>query len=489
MASMIDRRHVLAGLGAGLAAWAFDAGAGSWVSRAEAATRASLPPVPQLDGELLVEGDALAQAADDFGHIVRRYPLAVLRPRSVDDIQKIVIYANTNGLEVAVRGAGHSAFGQAQAKAGLVIDTSTLAEIHAIAADAVVVDAGVTWDEVVDRSFAIGRRPPALPESLDHTVGGVLAAGGVSRAAHRAGLAADNVLELDVVTGAGQRVTCSATQHADLFDAALGGFGQHAIIARATLRLVPASPRIRVYSVVYPQLPRLLAALTAMADEQRFDELRGTIVTAPDRKWLFVLEGAKHHGLADPPDDVAMLRGLSDDALGTSLAERRYLSWVRRAEITTGFVEAAKLGAVPHPRLDLLLPADAAEDILRDLLDGLSPDDLACLPVVLMALPARASGVRALAGMPASDRCFALTVPRFAAADPSNVESMLSANRAIFERARDLGAKRFGTGAIPFTQADWVDHFGGAYGSQVQRKATYDPRRVLAPGSGLWARG
>lgn len=488
MPTMIDRRSILSGLVAGVAAWAFDPGTLSWVTEAEAATRAHLPRVPALDGQLLLDPEALAGAADDLGHIVQRFPVAVLRPKSIDDIQKIVAYGNEHGLQIGVRGAGHSAFGQAQVRAGVVIEMANLATIHAITANAIVVDAGVRWDDVLCRAFALGSRPPALPDLLDHTVGGVLSVGGVTSAAHRAGLAVDSVLELEVVTGKGERLICSPSRHADLFDSALGGLGQHAIIARATLRLVPASPRVRVYTVAYERLSDLLGALTAMADERRFDELRGRIVTAPEGEWGFVLEGAKYWAGAAPPDDEAMLRGLGGGAVDTSRAERDYRGWARRFLATTEHLDLAKLSSLPRPRLSLLFPTIAGESILTDLLDALDPDELAGQPISLVALPRRNELGRGAAGVPDADRCFALTVHRFARSAKTSVEAMLATNRAIFERARDLGATHHGACAIPLTQGDWVEHFGGDYLSFIQRKASYDPRSVLGAGSGIFTR-
>ena len=46
--------------------------------------------------------------------------------------------------------------------------------------------------------------------------------------------------ELQVVTGRGELVTYSRTQHRQLFDAMLAGGGQHAPVMRARVRLVPA---------------------------------------------------------------------------------------------------------------------------------------------------------------------------------------------------------------------------------------------------------
>src|SRR4029453_1014256 len=70
-----------------------------------------------LSGTLLFDDNARQATADDFGHIVHRLPLAVLKPGSIEDIVKLVQFTNRRGLKVAMRGNGHAIFGQAQVDA------------------------------------------------------------------------------------------------------------------------------------------------------------------------------------------------------------------------------------------------------------------------------------------------------------------------------------------------------------------------------------
>src|SRR5499426_3330971 len=67
-----------------------------------------------LSGTLLFDDAARQAAADDFGHIVHHLPTAVLKPGSIQDIVKLVQFANRHGVKVSMRGQGHAMFGQAQ---------------------------------------------------------------------------------------------------------------------------------------------------------------------------------------------------------------------------------------------------------------------------------------------------------------------------------------------------------------------------------------
>jgi cytokinin dehydrogenase len=169
----ISRRTVLAGAAAAVVA--FDPANLGWLTSADAAPGVR---IPALDGELLVDEASRAAVADDYGHIVHRTPVAVLRPGSVRDIRKVVRFANQHGLKVAVRGQGHSTYGQDQTT-GVVIDSSTLATVHRIGRGHAVVDAGVRWLELIKAAVLAGQTPPVATDYLGLSVGGTLSVGGI----------------------------------------------------------------------------------------------------------------------------------------------------------------------------------------------------------------------------------------------------------------------------------------------------------------------
>src|SRR5439155_3669871 len=123
-----------------------------------------------LRGALLTDLEALAAAADDFGHTVHEPPAAVLRPGSADDVAAIVRYAAGRGAHVACRGRGHATSGQAQVAHGIVVDSSTLAAIHEVGPGGAVVDAGASWRSILDATLAAGLTPPVVTDYLDLSV-------------------------------------------------------------------------------------------------------------------------------------------------------------------------------------------------------------------------------------------------------------------------------------------------------------------------------
>src|SRR5690242_18049641 len=126
----VSRRNFLRGALAAVAVVGFDAHFRSWVTAAELATAKTVEGFPSFDGQLLTDEASLGAVADDYGYLVHRRPMAVLRPGSVDDVVRLLEFTSRHGIQVAARGQGHSTNGQAQVEAGVVVEMSSLATIH-----------------------------------------------------------------------------------------------------------------------------------------------------------------------------------------------------------------------------------------------------------------------------------------------------------------------------------------------------------------------
>jgi FAD/FMN-containing dehydrogenase len=100
-----------------------------------------------------------------------------------------------------------------------------------------------------------------------------------------------NVLELNVVTGDGNELTCSPASNPDLFDGVRAGLGQCGIITRASLRLVRAPARVRRFQLSYRNLGALTADQRLVLTEQRLDQLQGAILPDGPGGWRYQLDG------------------------------------------------------------------------------------------------------------------------------------------------------------------------------------------------------
>jgi len=474
----ISRRTLLTGA-AGVAAAtvvAFDPVGLGWLTEADATPGVALPG---LDGELVLDEESRTEAADDYGHLVHRKPIAVLRPGSVRDVQRMVRFANQHRLRVAMRGQGHSTYGQAQASGGVVIDSSTLATIHKVAADHAVVDAGVQWLDLVKATLAKGTTPPVSTDYLGLSIGGTLSVGGIGGATSHHGLQVDNVLALDVVTGEGDLVTCSRTQNRDLFDSVLGGLGQFGVIVRATVRLIPAETTARVYHLSYPDLASFTAAQrTALAD-RRFSYLEGQL-TPTATGWSYVLEGVQYYTPPNTPDDAALTAGLHP--AGVEISDLPYFVWLNRIYDLVQQLEALRL---PGPWINIFIPDGATDAYVAGVLAETSPADAGGV-VLLYPVPRELIKQRFVM-LPDTPVVFLLALLR--AVSPPNdadVQRLLATNRNQYDRVKALGGTHYPVGAIPLTPADWRAHYGRRYPEFAAAKRRYDPNHVLTPGQGIF---
>jgi cytokinin dehydrogenase len=477
----ISRRDLIKGLFATSAIVGFDLVSRSWV--AEASGGGDFSQLPPLDGTLTTDPASLAAAADDFGHIIHRTPVAVLRPGSVEDVVKMVRFAREHDIRVAGRGKGHTAFGQSQAGAGVVIDMTTLNRIHSIGQDRAVVDAGVVWRDLLLVTIPAGLTPPVLTDYTRLTVAGTLSVGGVSGRSYVHGAQVDNVLELQVVTGEGHLVTCSESENKSLFEAALAGLGLCAVIVRATIRLIPARERAQTLRFFYPDVPSMLADLRFLINAERFDHIRGMSVPTPGG-FAFFVEATSFY-TSEAELTASPTQGLNFIPGSQQTEDRTYFEYTDLVVQLIDSLNAAGLGGFPHPWLDLFVPDSKIDDFASQTIAALDPSLFLPGSLILFYPFVKSRLTRPMLRTPDEEVFFLFdilrTIPHAA------VDSVVAENRSLYEHNRDLGGKFYTISAVPVGRHDWMKHFQPFWGQLVSEKRRHDPDNVLGPGPGVFA--
>src|SRR5260370_10267605 len=133
-----------------------------WVTQTSDSAR-PFDRLPKLDGALLLDEASCRAIATDQGNMFHRVPAAVLRPGSVQDIVAMVRYANQHTLKVAIRGDGHSRYGQTQAEAGMVIDSRSLNTVRVRTPRSADAQPGVFSSAVADATLLKGLTPRLFP--------------------------------------------------------------------------------------------------------------------------------------------------------------------------------------------------------------------------------------------------------------------------------------------------------------------------------------
>lgn len=444
--------------------------------------------LPELDGAVLLDRARRDSMATDFGGHFHRVPAAVLQPRSARDVAKIVRFANRHRLKVAMRGQGHSQYGQTLAADGVIIDSTTLNDVQLSGSRTVNAKAGASWNDVTRLTLARGLTPPALGNTMTLSVGGILSAGGISNSSHLHGAVVDNVVELDVVTGAGDMVTCSARRNRELFELALGGMGQCALVTGARLRLVPAPTYVARRELFYEDLATFLSDARRLAIEAKVEHLGAHVLPwEPGRDWRFRIETWK---FCDEPDAVdwspieADLGFTSRDERGPIL----YSDYLQR-EAASNAAAAAARNRTPRRLLfiTMCVPWSASEKVLASILDTpLETDDL--FRFVTQPLVAR-KFTRPFLMLPEEDVVLSVWmmfrgVP---IADERRYAERLHSVRGLVEKMRAVGAKVYPPYAPFYTPADWHGHYGSTKWRRLAAgKRKFDPTGALTPGTGMF---
>jgi FAD/FMN-containing dehydrogenase len=115
-------------------------------------------------------------------------------------------------------------------------------EVIAVDAAAGTVDAEgmITYEALADATLAHGTMPAVVPQLKSITLGGAVAGVGIEASSFRHGLVHDTVVELDVLTGDGAVVTCTAeNEHRDLFFGFPNSYGTLGYALRVRARTIP----------------------------------------------------------------------------------------------------------------------------------------------------------------------------------------------------------------------------------------------------------
>ena len=178
-----------------------------------------------------------ARLATPWNVSVPSAPLAVVDAADAGDVARTLRFATAHGIPVAVQCTGHGAW--ADLSEAILVSTGRLTEctIHAEERWARV-GAGVAWQQVLDAAAPHGLAALA-GSSPGVGVVGYTTGGGHGPLARTHGLAADRVRALEVVTGGGQLLRTTATEHPDLFWALRGGKGAVGIVTAIEFDLLP----------------------------------------------------------------------------------------------------------------------------------------------------------------------------------------------------------------------------------------------------------
>jgi FAD/FMN-containing dehydrogenase len=204
-------------------------------------------------GQLLTpESAGYDDARGVFNAMIDRRPAVIARCSGVSDVMAALKLARDSGLEVSVRGGGHSVSGHAVCDGGVVVDVSPMKgvwvdpEAHTARAQA-----GLNWGEL-DRetqAFGLAVTGGRVP---DTGVAGLTLGGGSGWIERKYGFTVDSLLSVELVTADGRYVKASADENPELFWALRGGGGNFGVVTSFEFALHEVGPIVFGGMMLFP---------------------------------------------------------------------------------------------------------------------------------------------------------------------------------------------------------------------------------------------
>ena len=180
---------------------------------------------------------------------VEQYPAMIVMAANSQDVVQAVRFARVNRLNVAVQSTGHGTIRPADGN--MLVLTSALTEIEVDPdRQTARVGAGVKWGMLLEQTHSHGLAP-LLGSSPDVGVVGYTLGGGIGWLARKYGMAADSLVDVELVTAEGQLVHANASENKDLFWGLRGGGGNFGVVTSLTFNLFPVA-EVYAGNLFYP---------------------------------------------------------------------------------------------------------------------------------------------------------------------------------------------------------------------------------------------
>jgi FAD/FMN-containing dehydrogenase len=157
-----------------------------------------------------------------------------------------------------------------------------------------------SYENLVAATLPHGLTPLVVPQLKTITLGGAVSGLGIESASFRHGLPHESVLELDVLTGAGELVT--TTPGDELFAGFPNSYGTLGYATRLRIELEPVRSHVALRHVRFDDLDALCAAVAQIMATQEWDgedvDYLDGVLFSPTESYLTLGTRTDHHGPA-----------------------------------------------------------------------------------------------------------------------------------------------------------------------------------------------
>ena len=193
-----------------------------------------------ISGTVLRPGEDHYEAARRVHNgLIDKRPALIARCRGAADVSAAVGLARETGLEISIRGGGHNIAGRSVTDGGLMIDLGEMKGMYVDPeARTIRAQGGVIWSEF-NRETAVHGLAVTGGAISTTGIAGLTLGGGLGWLMGIHGLAADNLLSVELVNADGAVLDVTAESDPDLFWALRGGGGNFGVATSLEYRLHP----------------------------------------------------------------------------------------------------------------------------------------------------------------------------------------------------------------------------------------------------------
>ena len=214
-------------------------------------------------------------------------PDFVVQPKSIDEIRRVLAFANDRKIPVIPRGAASWGFGGVvPTKGGIVIDLSPFRKILSInvAKKTVTVEAGARWSDIDIMAKKDGLCLMTYPSSKFSTVGGWISTGGYGINSLRYGHLSKQIASMNVVTGTGEVKLLSPSDHD--FTYFVSTEGEFGIVVEVTLKLRDIPQGSYPHLLYFPSEKEAFAFIGRLAENLTGAHLNPNVIRFLDENHL-----------------------------------------------------------------------------------------------------------------------------------------------------------------------------------------------------------
>jgi len=129
-----------------------------------------------------------------------------------------------------------------------------------------------TYEDLVDATLPHGLMPLVVPQLKTITLGGAVTGLGIESSSFRSGCPHESVVEMDVLTGAGEVVTARPDgEHRDLFYGFPNSYGSLGYALRLRIELEPVSPYVHLRHVRFGKIADCVDTIERICAERMYD--------------------------------------------------------------------------------------------------------------------------------------------------------------------------------------------------------------------------